>query len=1247
MTDFLTQYFYWILGTLAVVLAVGISGVFAKKESLTWRFWTIICTALIAGLVSWVIPPQLGIDLAGGTSLLYELDLSKIKTDTTMETSTELANRVIEVLKKRVDPFGQKNMIWRVVGGKRIQIQMPRANEATLNAQKEERAAREDLQASTLKQSEYLSAIKKKGPEREAAIEKLAPRDSDQYKLLMKLAEANDKLQAVQAEIASKELGKVPEDLLKSQFDAQQAFDQAQQAVKGSNVDFGQLSALLSAADNEKNVDAQKQLAELPAKFPRQQAKIERLIKAHKRVMELSGGGVDDPAELRRLVTSAGVLDFRIAVEPTDIGGMGSEGMQSALQSLQQFGPDHQVTAGGIRARWFEIDPNGKDNFRTSGYVISTWAGQPYLLCYDDTPHTLTHSDPARKPWSAQAGAPQVDSRSGGLALPFKLDAVGATYMGDLTSSNTKKPMAILLDDKAMTAPTIQSQINDSGEITFGTPSASHPMEAIRKEADQLKQIMDAGSLPATLQREPISAEEITPDMGADNIRSGLLSGVYALLAVLAFMMVYYTITGAFANLALMLNLLLVLAAMAMFRGTFTLPGIAGLVLTLGMAVDANVLINERIREEIHKGASLWMAIKQGYDKVFWTIFDANLTTSLTSIVLIYVGSEEVKGFGVTLLIGLMIHMFTALYVTRTFMMAAVRWRVLRAIDDHSIGEYFREIFTLTWLRKGHWPFMRVITVTNVDWISKRHIFWVISAIITVAGLVAFLARGEDKYDIEFRGGTQISFTIKPDAAGHYLSLDDVRKRIEGMAEMPGLKELQNARVYQTGGDESHRFEMQTTIKNPEGDPTFVKRTLLDPLAQRFSDVLDVTQKVQIAHDDMDEKRISDLMDLGLVRPITAGTLDQVFAKTPFTNMPNHDVTNYMNGTAIVLDDINPPQSAAKLAERIRNTRQSSDVSAKTPYREFSIIPVTAVAAGSEGGVRTEPAAPDDTRPLTRAVMVSLDTSLPYDVGNEQIWISRVAGSEWNVVRTSMSTEMLFQGVTTFDAVVADQAKQLALLAIALSLVAIVIYVWIRFGGIWYGIGAIFSLAHDAIVAVAATVLSGVVYHYLFRDHPNWLLLSDFKINLTMIAAYLTIIGYSVNDTIVIFDRVRELRGRSSAPLSAKLINDAINQCFGRTIWTTFTVFIVVLIMYIYGGEGIRGFSFAMLIGVITGAYSTLAIASPMLLTASRMADRGGRGPNPPAQRVNPFLRKESEVSGAAPALPQSDGRPDVAPGGA
>ena len=212
--------------------------------------------------------------------------------------------------------------------------------------------------------------------------------------------------------------------------------------------------------------------------------------------------------------------------------------------------------------------------------------------------------------------------------------------------------------------------------------------------------------------------------------------------------------------------------------------------------------------------------------------------------------------------------------------------------------------------------------------------------------------------------------------------------------------------------------------------------------------------------------------------------------------------------------------------------------------------------------------------------------------------------------------ENLFEGVTSFDAVVATQAKLQALLAIVVSLVLIVIYVWVRFGGILYGLGAILSLAHDAIVALAGTVLSGLVYNYLFHRH-SYLLLTDFKINLTMIAAYLTVIGYSVNDTIVIFDRVREMRGKSRVPLSAKLINDAINQCFGRTIWTTFTVFIVVLIMYIWGGDGVRGFSFAMLIGVFTGAYSTLAIASPMLL-ATGAGKTGPTGPSPFVRKVQP-----------------------------
>jgi SecD/SecF fusion protein len=331
--------------------------------------------------------------------------------------------------------------------------------------------------------------------------------------------------------------------------------------------------------------------------------------------------------------------------------------------------------------------------------------------------------------------------------------------------------------------------------------------------------------------------------------------------------------------------------------------------------------------------------------------------------------------------------------------------------------------------------------------------------------------------------------------------------------------------------------------------------------------------------------------------------------------MPVRDVSKFKGGAAFVLDDISAtsPIDAEDLAARVKTIRQSSEFSS-VPNREFAVLPILVLDADG----KTVPAAENDQRSLRRAVLLTVDPAHLYDDTSDNLvtqWRTNVADTEWKIIKGSLAMEDLFEGVTSFDAVVATQAKLQALLAIALSLILIVIYVWVRFGGIRYGLGAILSLGHDAIVALAATVLSGVAYNYLFGRH-TFLLITDFKINLTMIAAYLTVIGYSVNDTIVIFDRVRELRGKARVPLTAKLINDAINQCFGRTIWTTFTVFIVVLIMYIWGGEGVRGFSFAMLIGVFTGAYSTLAIASPMLLaTGAGIAT---------TQAPSPFIRKNA-----------------------
>ncbi len=1171
------------------------------KQSLSWRLTIILSTVLVAAVIVWLFPLHLGIDLAGGTSLLYELDTKNLEGNN----SSELAERVVNVLKKRVDPGSQKNLIWRVLGNKRIQIQMPLADKATRDARAQYDDAIESLTKTTLRNSEVLSAISHTGEARTAAINALAAPGAPRNELMQKLATAYDDRKAAEDEAKNfPDQMNLPTPLVERLAKTREAYRVAQTDLDRTNADVNKLLGLLAASDNVRNTAAIDELKDLPAKYPSQKTEIDQVIAAYNKLKATSGGSYIDPAELQRLVTSSGVLDFRITVDPTDIN---QDQYDAAVRSLQQYGPRKSYQ----NMRWFQVDPNGRESF-ARGYVMAQWAGEPHVLLWDDPSRALTHS-PTRKDWKL-VDARKTSTPNGDLAVSFKLDAIGAGYFGDLTTNNLKHQMAILLDDKAISAPRIQSAIFDSGEITLGS-GGSRPIELIRKEADTLVQILEAGSLPATLQKDPISVQRISPDLGEDNIKAGTRSAVYALIAVIAFMLVYYTITGVFADLALMVNLLLVLAVMAFIGGTFTLPGIAALVLTLGMAVDANVLINERIREEIHKGASLWMAVRQGYDKVFWTIFDANLTTSLTSIVLIYVGSEEVRGFGITLLIGLVIHMFTALFVTRTLMMAAIKWGVLRAIDDHSIAEYLREILTLTWLRRGHWPFMRVITITNFDWIGKRHIFWVVSAVITIAGIAAFVVRGEDKYDIEFRGGTQVTFQLKE---GIKMPVDEVRKRVYEIPNLPDLtpaehdelKDVAQARVYGIG-TEGNKFELQTTIADTS--TVKIKTRFLELLAQQFHDVLNVKPRLTVRDSQLADKDIGTLLEHSIVVPITRNTLDQVFADTPYTEMPNRDVTDYLNGAAIVLDGISPPLSAGQLTDRIRQARLSPEISNLIPNRAFKVIPVTAMADG-----KPVSAGEEDKRPLTRAVMVSVDPLVPYET-DAALWQARVGATEWQVLKLALESASQFDGVTSFDAVVAAQAKMQALIAIVLSLILIVIYVWIRFGGLRYGIGAILSLAHDAVVALAATVLSGFVYNKVFGGHPNFLLITDFKINLTMIAAYLTVIGYSVNDTIVIFDRVRELRGRSHLPLSKKLVNDAINQCFGRTIWTTFTVFIVVLIMYIWGGEGVRGFSFAMLIGVLTGAYSTLAIASPALLSMKEKEKAGGTMAIKP---VNPFISR-------------------------
>jgi SecD/SecF fusion protein len=1151
------------------------------KTNLLARFSIILAAIALAlfGIFSYGLKG--GIDLSGGTVLIYQLNIPKGYHGN----PNQLARQVITTLRRRVDPKNVRNLVWRVLSGERIEIQMPLASAQSRIAQTRYQKLVDALMRDNIQPSQVAAALRAKPQKRAQEILGLAGKNHQRLLLLHQLSAAYDALAAAnkaQAQYANNPLA-MPPALIAQRLKASQTYQKYLSAVLHSNIDLQHLANLLSATYQTHNAAAEKALQKAIASHPGRAALLKKLVLAYAARRKHSGG-LENPAELERLLRGAGVLDFQITVSPQN------PAVPKALAQLTLKGPHSGFTPPGTR--WYPIDrTNGESLLHDSGYVTGQWEGRNYILLYDTQARALTHNS-TRRPWKVNYANLTSDPQTGGLVVAFNLDPIGAVYMRQLTSGNIHRDMAILMDGKAIEAPRIQSAIGGSGEITLGRASTAQAARRLQQQGKMLAQILNAGSLPATLQRHPISVQTIGATLGADNLRAGLHSAVIAVIVVLVFMFIYYTITGAFADVALILNLILLLGVMSMIHATFTLPGIAGVVLTLGMAVDANILINERIREELHKGASLWLAVKQGYDKVFWTIFDANTTTSLTSIVLIWLGSEDVKGFGVTLLIGLAVHMFTALFVTRTLMIAAIRFGVMKKIDDLSVKEYFRDMLTFTWLR-GRWPFMRVFTLTNFDWIGKRRIFWVVSGIIMIAGLTAFFLRGNKKYDTEFNGGTQITLRLEQ---GKTMKVSEVRGKILQLAaQVPGLKALRHATVYSVG-THHNEFQIITSIVNPTAKPGSKASTkpagkttagpapvqlLATKLEAAFANVIAVKRRLSFTNVNVPPSRIQDLLDNRTVIPITHNDLQELIA-----SMPNVDISDYHGGVAVVLRHIRPPATASSLTRRIRDMSQEPDFAA-LEYRPFKVIPIRYAPGAALGHGHA---------PVTEAVVVAADPHFVYNAYNASSlasWKQRVAGAEWHIIRTALTTSGGLAGITSFAPQVATEARLNALMAVAISLVLIVAYVWIRFGGIRYGFGVVFSLVHDAIVAVAGTVLA-VYIHATFIG--RFLLVSDFKINMTMIAAYLTVIGYSVNDTIVIFDRVRENRGRLKSALTQKLVNDSINQCFGRTIWTTFTVFVVVAILYVFGGQGVHGFAYAMLIGVFTGAYSTLAIASPMLL---------------------------------------------------
>ncbi len=1071
-----------------------------------------------------------GIDMAGGTSLLYQIREPVGGFRST--TGHTLAEDEVTSLKRRVDPNGIKNLIWRPQGTDRIEIQIPASpqNEQAQKARESYVAASRALEATNVSDAAVRSAIEQlTGPARAAKLDALVGGVAIRKPLFEQMAAKYDAMQAARAAHNAD-----------AQAIASDDYDKLVALVDATNLRPSQVEGVLAdpAASRERELAA---LTQQAAGDPARSAALSAFVAAADAYNDVKGK-VDDAAQLKRELQGSGVLEFHIAAEPSN--GLTEAERERMVRQLHEKGPRTQ--AGDLLA-WFQVDR--PDQFHGA---TEPFNGKGYILCWI-TPERSVVNGPGIRPWAMESASRHSDAM-GGQMVAFQFDPVGGTLFHDFTANNIGRSLAAILDRKVVSVAKIQAVIGRDGTITGGGDGGFS-----EEELTYLVDTLNAGSLPAQLEPEPISEQTVGPQLGKDNLMKGLAACGLGLVIVAIFLVSYYYLAGVVATLAVLLNVVLILGVLAAFGATFTLPGIAGIVLTIGAAVDANVLIFERLREEQHRGLGLKMALSNAYTHASTAILDSNATTVITSLILMWLGSEEVKGFGTTLLIGLISSLFTSLFVTRT------AFNIL--IDGFGVKNL--SSFPLTFPKWDR--FLR----PNIDWMGKVKYFLAFSALFIVLGGVAFVVKAHQGKlaDVDFTGGTQVQFDLLEP-----MSLEEVRKVFAG-ADNPTLGKEPDLTSAGTG-DISYR------LVTPNQDARAVRKAVLDVLGDRVTPDLPST----FAH---------------IGEPIETATADRAVLPIPSTGISIGDwkvpgTDDFIGGAAIVLDNLQPPLKIESIRNRIEQQRAQQQATAGASGPQFHNFTVVS---------------PDSTDSVRTAVVLTADPEFPYDKDPAK-WTANVADPMWRLTRDAVTSGGQLQRVNNFDAQVAGDTQQTAFFALVLSAAVILVYVWFRFGNLKYGTATVLAMLHDVALVVGAVGLS----HYVAG--APWLaralLIEPFRVNLTIVAAVLTVMSYSMIDTIVVFDRIRENRGKFGH-LSRQIVNDSINQTLSRTLLTAGTTIVTVTGMYVVGGPGIHGFTFVLLVGILVGTYSSIAIAAPILLL-------GAQGRQPPPDRRIPV----GQVAGAA-----------------
>ncbi|CAM5329450.1 protein translocase subunit SecD [Frigidibacter albus] len=661
---------------------------------------------------------------------------------------------------------------------------------------------------------------------------------------------------------------------------------------------------------------------------------------------------------VRRRVDEVGTREPTIMRQGTDRILIEVPGIDSAAELKSLIGTTAELTFHAVLG----LAPNGAAKPGPNELILPA-ADQPdqfYVL--DRTPVVRGESLVDAQPTFDKNGRP---------AVSFRFDATGARVFGNFTAENIDSPFAIVLDGEVISAPVIQSHIPGGSGIITGSFTV--------EESTELAVLLRAGALPAKMTF--LEERTIGPELGQDSIEAGQRAAVIGMVAVVGFMIACYGGFGLMADLALALNMGLLLAFLSVLGSTLTLPGIAGIVLTMGMAVDANVLIFERIREELRQGRNPARAVQIGFDKALSAIMDSNITGLLTAAIMFLIGSGPVRGFAVTLGLGILTSMFTAVYVTRLIAETWLHWKRPKTLAVKG------------WIRLAP-------EKTTIDFFRAQWLTFGVSAFAVVASLLLVASLGLN-FGIDFKGGTTIraETTQQIDVGSYRAALSDM-----------GLGDVSITEVF---------------------DPSF--------------------------------------------------RADQHVATIR----------------------IEAQQGTEALAPEVVSTVESA-LKAVDPAVDFTSV-----------------------------------ESVGPKVSAELIW--------------------------------------LALASVGAAAAGILIYVWMRFE--WqFAVGTVAALVHDVIVTVGIFALFGL------------------KFDLTIVAALLTILGYSVNDTVVIFDRLREnLAKFKTAPLR-DLMNLSANETLSRTLMTAVTTLIALLVLLVFGGDVIRGFVLAMLLGVILGTWSTLYVAKNIVL---------------------------------------------------